>query len=194
MEIEIIGYGAGSKGISGHNRSRHSSLPNVLRAVIGNQVKKEEKIKKGHSCDTVMLSTNIDDSSPEVLGYTMEKLHEQKAVRDAWLEHIYMKKNRPAFKLSIICDLKEEAAMAHIIFKETSTIGIRREEISRYCLERKIEKIQLPYGEVEIKTARFDGKEINSSPEYESCRVLAKKTGRPLKEVYRDAILFFSRR
>jgi len=194
MEIERIGYGAGSKGISGHNRSRHSSLPNVLRAVIGNQVKKEEKIKKGHSCDTVMLSTNIDDSSPEVLGYTMEKLHEQKAVRDAWLEHIYMKKNRPAFKLSIICDLKEEAAMAHIIFKETSTIGIRREEISRYCLERKIEKIQLPYGEVEIKTARFDGKEINSSPEYESCRVLAKKTGRPLKEVYRDAILFFSRR
>jgi uncharacterized protein (DUF111 family) len=95
--------------------------------------------------------------------------------------------------LSVICDLKEEAAMVHIIFKETSTIGIRREEIDRYCLERKTEKIQLPYGEVEIKTARFDGKEINSSPEYESCRALAKKTGKPLKEVYRDAILFFSR-
>ncbi|MCD4669990.1 MAG: nickel pincer cofactor biosynthesis protein LarC, partial [Actinomycetia bacterium] len=166
MEIESIGYGAGSKSISGHSHSYSSALPNVLRIVMGNQVKKEEKIKKGHSCDTVMLSTNIDDSSPEVLGYAMEKLHEQKAVRDAWLEHIYMKKNRPAFKLSVICDLKEEAAMVHIIFKETSTIGIRREEISRYCLERKIEKIKLPYGEVEIKTARFDGKEINSSPEY----------------------------
>jgi len=194
MEIESIGYGAGSKGISGHKQSHSSTFPNVLRILIGNQVKDEEKTRKDYLCDTVMLSTNIDDSSPEVMGYVMEKLLDQKAVRDVWLEHIYMKKNRPAFKLSTICDLKEEAAIAHIIFKETSTIGIRREEISRYCLERKIEKIKLPYGEVEIKTASINGKEINSSPEYESCRALAKKTGKSLKEIYRDGVLFFSRR
>jgi len=194
MEIESIGYGAGSKGILEHNQSYSNALPNVLRILIGNQLETDKKKKHAYLSDTVMLSTNIDDSNPEVLGYVMEKLQEQKAVRDAWLEHIYMKKNRPAFKLSIICDLKEEEAIAHIVFRETSTIGIRREEIGRYCLERKIEKIKLPYGEVEIKTASIDGKEINSSPEYESCRVLAKKTGKPLKEVYREAVLFFSRK
>lgn len=194
MEIESTGYGAGSKGILEHNQSHDSALPNVLRILIGNRVETDKKKKHAYLSDTVMLSTNIDDSNPEVLGYVMEKLQEQKAVRDAWLEHIYMKKNRPAFKLSIICDLKEEETIAHIVFKETSTIGIRREEIGRYCLERKIEKVKLPYGEVEIKTASIDGKEINSSPEYESCRALAKKTGKPLKEVYRDGVLFFSKR
>lgn len=194
MEIESIGYGAGSKGILKHSPSYSSTLPNVLRILIGNQVETDKKKKHAYLSDTVMLSTNIDDSSPEVLGYVMEKLLEQKAVRDVWLEQIYMKKNRPAIKLSIICDLKEEADIAHIVFKETSTIGIRREEISRYCLERKVKKIKLPYGEVEIKIANIDGKVINSSPEYESCRALAKKTGKSFKEVYREAVLFFSRR
>lgn len=192
MEIESIGYGAGSKGISGHSHSHSNILPNVLRLFVGNQSGMNKKSE--HRNDTVILSTNIDDSSPEIMGYVMERLLEEETVRDVWLEHIYMKKNRPALKLSVICGLKEEKAIMHIIFEETSTIGIRREKIDRYCLERKIEKIKLPYGEVEIKTAIIDGKEINSSPEYESCRVLAKKTGKPLKEVYRDALLFFSRR
>ena len=144
MEIETIGYGAGSKGISDHLHHNGHKLPNVLRILIGDRDSRSKKDMPFYSGDTVMLSANIDDSSPEVLGYVMEVLHKQKAVRDAWLESIYMKKNRPAFKLCVICDLKEETAIAHIIFKETSTIGIRREEVSRYCLDRKIETISFP--------------------------------------------------
>jgi uncharacterized protein (DUF111 family) len=81
-----------------------------------------------------------------------------------------------------------------MIFKETSTIGLRREEVNRYCLDRKIETIKLPYGEVQVKTATIDGKIVNSAPEYESCRLLAEKTGMALKDIYRDVGLFLSRR
>jgi uncharacterized protein (TIGR00299 family) protein len=193
MEIESIGYGAGAKGLSDHSHHNHG-MPNVLRILIGGEIIKGKKEIPYYSGDSVILSTNIDDSSPEVLGYVMEKLNQQKSVMDAWLENIYMKKNRPAFKLCVICGLKDEDAVARMIFKETSTIGIRREEVNRYCLDRKMEIIKLPYGDVEVKTASMDGKVINSSPEYESCKKLAEKTGKALKDIYRDVGLFLSRR
>jgi uncharacterized protein (DUF111 family) len=81
-----------------------------------------------------------------------------------------------------------------MIFKETSTIGLRREEVNRYCLDRKIETIKLPYGEVQVKIATMDGKIVNSAPEFESCKLLAEKTGMALKDIYRDVGLFLSRR
>ncbi len=188
IEIESVGYGAGTKGVSGHLHNPNE-FSNVLRILIGRELVKVKKNRPFYSGDIVMLSSNIDDSSPEVLGYVMEKLHKQKSVMDAWLENIYMKKNRSAFKLCVICDLKHEDTIAQMIFKETSTIGIRRNEVSRFCLERKIEKIELPYGEVEVKTASIGGTIINSAPEYESCKKLAEKTGMALKDIYRDVDL-----
>lgn len=197
-DIEIIntGYGAGSRKIL-------RGLSNVLRAVLGREVDTVSDRrdlysniagKPAYAGDTIMLSTNIDDSTPEIMGYVMEKLNTEKGVLDAWLEHIYMKKNRPALKLCIICTPQEENNIAEMIFKETSTLGIRREIVNRYCLERQKQKVKLPYGEIEIKVAKFDGEIVNSSPEYESCKKLAKKTGRPLKDIYRDAALFLSKR
>jgi pyridinium-3,5-bisthiocarboxylic acid mononucleotide nickel chelatase len=194
MVIENIGYGAGSKGISGDGNSQSAGLPDVLRIFTGKETAGAGEKMPPSSKDTAMLSANIDDINPEVMGYVMEKMIGNEAVRDVWLEHIYMKKNRPAFKLSVICDIKNEADIAYIIFKETTTTGIRREVVDRYCLERKIEKIKLPYGEAEVKRAFLGGKVTNVSPEYETCRKLAEKTGKPLKEIYRDVILFFSRR
>ncbi|MCJ7473385.1 MAG: LarC family nickel insertion protein, partial [Actinobacteria bacterium] len=120
------------------------------------------------------------------------KLNTSKGVLDAWLQNIYMKKNRPAFKLNIICTSKEESNIAEMIFKETSTLGIRRETVNRYCLDRQKQLLKLPYGEIEIKVAKLDGEIVNSSPEYESCKKLAKKTGKPLKDIYRDIALFLS--
>ena len=146
-----------------------------------------------HTGDTIMLSTNIDDSTPEIMGYVMEKLNTSIGVLDAWLQTIYMKKNRPAFKLNIICTLMEENNIAELIFKETSTLGIRRETVNRYCLEREKQLLKLPYGEIEVKVAKLDGEIVNSSPEYESCKKLAKKTGKPLKDIYRDVTLFLSK-
>ena len=194
MEIESIGYGAGKKSISGHKHHHSGPLPNVLRIITGRELEKEGKEMPFYPADAVLLSANIDDSSPEILGYVMEKLNASEGVMDAWLENIYMKKNRPAFKLCVICSLKQEGSATRLVFKETSTIGIRREEICRYCLAREIKKVKLPYGEVEVKTASLGGKVVNSAPEYESCKKLAEKTGKALKEVYRDIGSFLSMR
>jgi uncharacterized protein (TIGR00299 family) protein len=202
IEIKNTGYGAGTKNVMVDNKHNHNShgLPNVLRAVLGREVEAASgNSNRGnfldkifHSGDTIMLSTNIDDSTPEIMGYVMEKLNTSKGVLDAWLQNIYMKKNRPAFKLNIICTSKEESNIAEMIFKETSTLGIRRETVNRYCLDREKQLLKLPYGEIEIKVAKLDGEIVNSSPEYESCKKLAKKTGKPLKDIYRDIALFLS--
>jgi uncharacterized protein (TIGR00299 family) protein len=194
INIEAIGYGAGSKNISDQVNHHKQTMPNVLRILIGYDMSQDSKEMPFYSGDTLMLSANIDDSSPEIMGYVIEKLNTQDGVMDAWVENIYMKKNRPAFKLCVICNLEQESAIAYMIFKETSTIGLRREEVHRYCLDRKIETIKLPYGEVQVKTAIMGGKIVNSAPEYESCKLLAEKTGMALKDIYRDVGLFLSRR
>ena len=205
IEIKNNGYGAGTKNVDIEHKHHHHSpgLPNVLRAVLGREAEAvpEDTSTRGnfldkifHTQDTIMLSTNIDDSTPEIIGYVLEKLNTSKGVLDAWLQNIYMKKNRPAFKLNIICTSKEENNIVEIIFKETSTLGIRREIVNRYCLEREKQLLKLPYGEIEIKVAKLDGDTVNSSPEYESCKKLAKKTGKPLKDIYRDIALFLSKR
>ncbi|MES0341646.1 MAG: nickel pincer cofactor biosynthesis protein LarC, partial [Candidatus Humimicrobiaceae bacterium] len=204
IEIQNTGYGAGTKNVTIEDNHHHHShgLPNVLRAMIGREAEAPLENSNSssnfmdkilHTGDTIMLSTNIDDSTPEIMGYVMEKLNTSIGVLDAWLQTIYMKKNRPAFKLNIICTLKEENNIAELIFKETSTLGIRRETVNRYCLEREKQLLKLPYGEIEIKIAKLDGEIVNSSPEYESCKKLAKKTGKPLKDIYRDVALFLSK-
>ncbi len=204
IEIKNTGYGAGTKNVSIDNKHHHHShgLPNILRAVLGREVEAVPGSsntrgnfldKIFHTGDTIMLSTNIDDSTPEIMGYVIEKLNTSKGVLDAWLQNIYMKKNRPAFKLNIICTIKEENNIAEMIFKETSTLGIRRETVNRYCLDRGEQLLKLPYGEIEIKVAKLDGEIVNSSPEYESCKKLAKKTGKPLKDIYRDIALSLSK-
>jgi len=204
IEIKNTGYGAGTKNVMVDHKHHHHSygLPNVLRVVLGREVKaatgnsnnRDNFLDKiFHTGDTIMLSTNIDDSTPEIMGYVIEKLNTSKGVLDAWLQNIYMKKNRPAFKLNIICTIKEENNIAEMIFKETSTLGIRRETVNRYCLDREKQLLKLPYGEIEIKVAKLDGDIVNSSPEYESCKKLAKKTGKPLKDIYRDIVLSLSK-
>ena len=181
MDIIKTGYGAGSR--------KNTAVPNALRILVG----ETEAMAEEGTEDLVLLSTNIDDTNPEIIGYVLEELYRQKT-KDVWVENIYMKKYRPAFKLCVICSSELEQRIIDIIFSQTTTLGIRREKINRYCLERVIEKVRLPYGEVEIKKGIFKGKVINISPEFESCKRLAKKTGRPLKEIYQDTVLFFSKR
>lgn len=181
MEIERIGYGAGN--------NIKKEIPDVLRllkGVIGNGY-------KAHEENLIMLSANIDDSTPEIIGYLLEKLLGNK-VLDAWVEPIYMKKNRPAFKLCALCGSKSEKEIVDTILLESTTLGVRREEIKRYSIDREIKTVRLPYGEAKIKIGTYKGKEVNISPEFETCSKLAKKTGKPLKEIYQDVILFFSKR
>jgi uncharacterized protein (TIGR00299 family) protein len=181
MTIDKTGYGAGSR--------ENKKIPNVLRILSGRM--EEEYIPEPE--ELVILSANIDDENPEVAGYIQEKLL-QDSVLDVWTEPIYMKKNRPAFKLCVLCDKKSEARVIDIIFGETTTLGIRREEVKRYKVKREIKTAELPYGKIKVKIGIYKGKEVTISPEFESCRKLAKKTGRPLSKIYQDAILFFSKR
>ena len=181
MEIEKAGYGAGN--------IESKEGPNVLRLLRG-VIKNEYDIREEK---LIMLSANIDDSTPEIIGYLMEELF-KKDVLDVWTEPIYMKKSRPAFKISVLCNEKSEKEIVNMILVESTTLGIRREEIKRYSVDRELKTVRLPYGEVKVKVGILKAKEINFAPEFESCRKLAEVTGKTLKEIYHDAVLFFSKR
>lgn len=187
MEIKKVGLGAGD--LEG------KKIPNVLRVIQGKIVGKflDKASDREFGCEEehlILLSTNIDDSSSELIGYLLEIL--QTMALDAWVESIYMKKNRPAFKVCALCSPGKEYEVVKTIFKESTTFGVRREEIKRYTLKRQTKKINLPYGEVDIKVGIFQGKEITFSPEFESCKRLAEKLKKPLKEIYQDVIFLLS--
>lgn len=119
------------------------------------------------------LESNVDDSTGEVLGYTMERLLEAGA-RDVYYTPIYMKKNRPAYQLSVICDEEIVSAMEEIIFRETTTIGIRRVKMQRTVLQREIYRIETSLGAAEVKICRRrEG--IRIYPEYESVAAICRQ-------------------
>ena len=198
MCIEKTGMGAGTRQCVAHQdvapnttpgASHGDELPNVLRLILGTQG--EETSNEQNSLSKLtLLSTNIDDCTPEVLAYLIEKLLESKA-HDAWIEPIYMKKNRPAFKVCALCNYDKVGSIAEVFFSETSTLGIRMQQTGRITLERGVKTVKLPYGEVKLKVGILKGKEITFSPEFESCAEIARKLKKPLKEVYQDAVFFY---
>ncbi|MBE3090136.1 MAG: nickel pincer cofactor biosynthesis protein LarC [Actinobacteria bacterium] len=193
MCIEKIGMGAGTRQDVARNTSLGAShgneLPNVLRLFLGT-IGEETSNEQNSESNLTLLSTNIDDCTPEVLAYLIEKLLESKAY-DAWIEPIYMKKNRPAFKVCALCNYDKVGSIAEVFFSETSTLGIRMQQIGRITLKRGVKTVKLPYGEVKLKVGILKGKEITFSPEFESCAEIARKLKKPLKEVYQDAVFFY---
>ena len=164
--VKKIGLGAGKKKFPGAN---------VLRAML---------IEEEPAGELWLLESNIDDCSGEVLGYAMELLLEAGA-KDVWFTPIYMKKNRPAYKLSVLCAEEQMKALDAILFRETTTIGVRRYRVQRDVLERRIEEVETPYGPAKVKICNFEGQEMRY-PEYESVRKLAKERGIAFSEIYRE--------
>jgi pyridinium-3,5-bisthiocarboxylic acid mononucleotide nickel chelatase len=191
MVIQSTGNGAGSTISSGKN-----SLPNILRILYGD-TEKHDLDNSGFSEEQntieklFILSTNIDDCTAETAGYVLEKLLCAGAY-DAWTESVYMKKNRPAFKICALFGRQDLDRFLNIIFTETSSLGVRIEEITRHCLKRKEVNISLSYGQAKAKIGYLNGKPVTYSPEFESCKELALKTGKPLKEIYQDLMFFLS--
>jgi uncharacterized protein (TIGR00299 family) protein len=183
-EAHMHGHGHG-QGTGSNGRIVKGSPPDMLRLIFG-----KSPLKNIHE-SVLYISTNIDDSTPEITAYLQDKLLSLGAL-DCWTEPVFMKKNRAALKLCVLCGREYLDAIMDNIFKETSTLGIRVQEISRYCLEREIKSVKLPYGKADVKIGYFKGKQVTISPEYESCKSLAEMTGKPLKEIYRDLILFLS--
>ncbi|HHT78853.1 MAG TPA: nickel pincer cofactor biosynthesis protein LarC [Actinobacteria bacterium] len=195
LNIEKIGYGSGSR--------KTDKIPNLLRLLLCHEnIRKNKDISEIRAGalsegfdfeEVIILSTNIDDMAPEHIGYITEKILQEKAL-DVWTEPVFMKKDRQAVQLNILCKSSEEVKLSRMIFEETTTLGIRRTRAGRYFLERKEDFVKLPYGEVGIKLGYLKGEIITCSPEYESCRQLARKTKKPLKDIYRDVGRFFSMR
>jgi len=137
----------------------------------------------GYEYDRILtLQANIDDSTGEALGYTMEELMEQGAL-DAWYTPVYMKKHRPAYMLSVLCEISDRTKLEEIIFRNTTTIGIRSFAADRTKLPRKILSIETPYGMADVKCCEYGG-QLRCYPEADSVIALAEKNGAGYGEMY----------
>lgn len=170
FSIDKIGYGIGN---------RELEIPNVLRVYLGKEEKKEE-IENQH-----LLETNIDDMNPELYSYVEERLFEEGAL-DVFKTPIIMKKGRPAIKLSILVNDKREKDVLDVIFKETTSIGIRKFKVEKIMLKRDFTKVHTRYGDITIKNSYHQGKIVKFKPEYEDCKRLAKENNIPIAEIYRE--------
>lgn len=167
--LQKVGYGAGER--------NPPELPNVLPLWIGEVATPPEG-------DLILLETNIDDMNPQLYGYLMEGLF-QKGARDVWLTPVQMKKNRPGVVLSVLAPSPLEGAMVETILRETTTLGIRRQGVSRYEAEREVVEFFSSLGMVRVKIKLLQGKKVSLSPEFEDCRRIAQEQNLPLQEVFR---------
>ena len=175
MKIEKAGYGAGSRDFP--------LLPNVLRLTIG-----EATLALNAPAEMItVLEANLDDLSPQVLAYAMERLLEEGAL-DVFSTPVQMKKNRPGALLTVLAKPEDADRLAKLVFAETTTLGIRCREERRHTLARRWESVETQWGPVRIKIASMNGSVSNSAPEYEDCRALAETHHVPLKRVIEAAM------
>jgi uncharacterized protein (DUF111 family) len=169
MESSTVAYGAGTR--------EYDNFPNVLRVFVGETLGDEPRVER-----LLMIETNIDDLSPQVLGHVMDQAFDLGAL-DCYFTPVQMKKNRPGILLSILCEHRLKNQLMQLLFIETTTLGIRTYEVERRALERTTVPVETPYGPIDVKVARLNGQVVNEMPEFEQCRRAAKESGVPLKRV-----------
>jgi uncharacterized protein (DUF111 family) len=187
MKIEKAGYGAGSRDFPGH--------ANVVRITVGEiaaDISSDRNVRATRpEEDTVcLLEANLDDLSPQVFGYVMERLLEAGAL-DVFATPIQMKKNRPGSLLTVLAQPQDAEKLTNIIFAETTTLGIRRREEKRQVLARRWEAVQTQWGTVRMKIANMNGTVSNYAPEFEDCRRIASEHRVPLKQVMQEAVKLY---
>jgi uncharacterized protein (TIGR00299 family) protein len=171
MKVEKIGHGAGRDDLP---------HPNILRLMIGTPAR-----NSGQERVTV-VETNVDDMNPQFYEYVMERLLEME-VQEVYLTPILMKKNRPATLLTVICPYEKLPSVTEFLLKETTTLGLRWHEEERSKADREIVSLHTRCGKIRFKLARWEGRIVNFSPEYEDCKRWALKKRVPLKEVFEEA-------
>jgi uncharacterized protein (TIGR00299 family) protein len=177
MVLETIGYGAGGRDLP---------IPNLLRVLIGEITPAESATLNR----LAVLETNLDDLNPEIYPYVIESLFSAGAL-DVTLSPIQMKKNRPGTQIQVLCELFEIDSMKSILFRETTTLGIKQILVDRYALPRTIQKIETPYGKIRVKIAEISPDLKKISPEFEDCRRAAQKHGIPITQIYQETIRSF---
>jgi hypothetical protein len=173
FKIKKIGMGAGK---------RNYERPSILRAMLIEPELKPVDLGENNKDFIYKLETNIDDCTGEMLGYVMDILFENGA-RDVHYTPVYMKKNRPAYLLTVICTEDNVKTLEDIIFKETTTIGIRRIKMERTILERKPKTVTLSIGELNIKKCTLPDGTVRKYPEYESMAKLARENNISIQDV-----------
>ena len=178
MCVDKIGYGAGSR-----NPKR---FPNVVRLSLGET--DEDGSMSGDI--VVVMETAVDDLNPQILGDFTERALQAGAL-DVMCSAIHMKKNRLATLITILCDRAHAAPLQQLLFRETSTLGVRFREERRVCLDRKFVEVKTEWGEIKIKIGLLNGVEVNAAPEYEDCRRCAEQHSVPLKVVMQSALAIY---
>lgn len=176
MTIERVGYGAGDRELK--------ETPNVVRVLIGEaeESKPHAASPKRQAHKVVVLECEIDDMNPQIFGVLMEKLYAAGAL-EVFYSAVQMKKNRPGTLMTIVARPDEREAMTEIVFRESTTIGIRHQELSRECLDREMVTVTTGLGPVRFKVARRDGRVMNAQPEFEDLAKLSAERGIPIKDV-----------
>jgi hypothetical protein len=179
IQLEKIGLGAGSQDLA---------IPNILRLWLGEAVAPSSVQNYRADLETiVILETQLDDVSPQAIGYAFEALFAAGAV-DVFTQAIGMKKSRPGILLTVICHPPAVAACETVLFRETSTLGIRRSQQQRSILQREMQTIQTTYGAVRLKVARQGQVIMNVQPEFEDCAQLARLHQVPWLEIHQLAL------
>ncbi len=182
MKTEKTGYGAGSRNFEHH--------PNVLRLSVGETI--EAGIQAGDFPsagvreEIAILEANLDDLNPQLIGYITELAFSLGAL-DVFTVPVQMKKSRPGTVLTVLANVQDERTLREMIFRESSTLGIRVRRENRYALPRRHEAVATPWGDVRMKIAG-NGKALQYAPEYEDCRRIASEHAVPLKTVMQEAI------
>ena len=169
MVVENIGYGVGKRDLS--------DRPNLARILIGHMQ------TEGQVDTVIILEANIDDTSPEWLGFLMDRLFDAGAL-DVVFCPVQMKKNRPGIQIQIMGRPDQKDTLMEILFRESSTLGIRFRYTQRMVLQRSVAEVESPWGKIKVKKVlERDGSPF-FLPEYEACREVALKTNRPLREIF----------
>jgi len=173
LRVEGIGYGAGSRDSRGR--------PNVLRLIVG------EETGSSAAARVVVLEAEIDDASPQLLGPLIDALLAAGAL-DVFYTSIQMKKGRPGVLITVVGEPARREALEELLFRETTTLGIRRQEWDRTVLDREVVPVETAYGTIGVKVARRGGVVYNSQPEFDDCERAARARGVPVKEVWAAAL------
>jgi hypothetical protein len=195
MVTQAIGYGAGGADLK--------EQPNVLRLFIGESAAKQDAAKWGHAEECVsVIEANIDDMNPQIYGYFVERALAAGAL-DVFATSVQMKKNRPGQLLTVLCEPSVAERLIDLIFRETTTIGVRIHKAHRRTLERESVPVETRFGTVRVKVSRgfaadgsgrANGTILNAAPEYEDCQRLAREKNVPLKQVLAEAAHEFEKR
>ena len=172
MTIDRVGYGAGDRDLP--------DTPNVLRVLVG------ESADRPQTERIIVLQSELDDMNPQLFGIVMERLYTAGAL-EVYFAAVQMKKNRPGTLLTILARPEQREELSAIVFRETTTIGVRYHEVLRERLEREIVPVNTPLGTVRFKIARLGDTIVNAAPEFEDCLRIASDRGVPVKDVQSSA-------